>query len=139
MNDYQQQQQERKRQMARVTFAKRRHKGQYAVYLDKKKIGYYHLISLKDHTTHTGAYTKSINENTHYWLFVDERTDPAYKRTSSISMFYSGGKEHKNIQRKIARFVPFPLPVYTEEEKREIAEFAEMGQKIINGIMGGAK
>lgn len=138
MNEIRKKQEERKRQMARVTFSSRRHKGHYSVYLDKKKIGYYHLVSLKDYTTHTGAYTKSINENTHYWAFVDERTDPAYRRTNSISMFYSGEKDHKNIQRKVAGFVPFPLPVYTEEEKREMAEFAEMGQKIINGIMGGA-
>ena len=139
MNDYQQKLAERKRQMARVSFSSRRHKGKYSVYLDKKKIGYYHLISLADNKTHTGKYLKSMNENTHYWAFVDERTDPAYKRTSSMSVYYTGQKEHGYIQRKIAGLVPFPLPVYTEEEKKEMAEWTAMGQKLINGIMGVQK
>lgn len=139
MNDYQQKLAERKRQMARVSFSSRRHKGRYSVYLDKKKIGYYHLVSLTDQKTHTGAYTKSINENTHYWVFVDERTDPTYRRTSPISVYYTGQKEHKYIQHKVAGLVPFPLPVYTEEEKKEMAIWTTMGQKLINGIMGGAK
>ena len=139
MNEIRKKQEERKRQMARVTFSSRRHQGKYSVYLDKKKIGYYHLVSLKDHTTHTGAYTKSINENTHYWEFVDERTDPAYRRTSNIGVHYTGQKEHSYIQRKVAGLVPFPLPVYTEGEKEEMAEWTRLGNKLINGIMGGAK
>jgi hypothetical protein len=134
MNAIRQQQEEKKRQMARVTFSSRRHQGKYSVYLDKKKIGYYHLISLTDNTTHTGAYTKSMVD-THYWAFVDERTDTAYRR-DNLRVNYSGDNNQKYIQHKIARFVPFPLPVYTEEEKREMAEFAEVGQKIINGMMG---
>lgn len=139
MNHIRQQQEERKRQMARVTFSSRRHEGKYSVYLDKKKIGYYHLVSLKDNTTHTGAYTKSINENTHYWIFVDERTDPTYRRTSLVSMFFTGGNDHRHIQRKVAGLVPFPLPVHTEQEKEERAEWTRLGNKLINGIMGGAK
>tara|TARA_B100000925_G_C21861317_1_gene410086 strand:+ start:138 stop:557 length:420 start_codon:yes stop_codon:yes gene_type:complete len=139
MNEIRKKQEEKKRQMARVTFSSRRHQGKYSVYLDKKKVGYYHLVSLKDQKTHTGAYTKSINENTHYWVFVDERTDPLFRRTSPISVHYTGQKEHSYIQRKVASLVPFPLPVYTEEEKEERAEWTKLGNKIINGIMGGAK
>ena len=139
MSEIRKQQEEKKRQMARVTFSSRRHQGKYSVYLDKKKVGYYHLVSLKDHKTHTGAFNKSINENTHYWAFVDERTDPLYKRTDSISVFYTGQKEHSYIQYKVASLVPFPLPVYTEEEKEELAEWTKLGNKLINGIMGGAK
>lgn len=125
--------------MARVTFSSRRHEGKYSVYLDKKKIGFYHLVSLKDNTTHTGAYTKSINENTHCWAFVDERTDPAYRRTSNISVFYTGEKEQGYIQRKVAGLVPFPLPVHTEEEKEERAQWTKIGNALIDGIMGGLR
>lgn len=135
MNNYQKKLAERKRQMARVTFSSRRHEGKYSVYLDKKKIGFYHLVSLKDNKTHTGAYTKSINENTHYWLFVDERTDPAYRRTSSISTFFTGGNDHRHIQHKVAGLVPFPLPVLTEQEKEERAQWTAL----IDGIMGGVR
>ena len=130
---------ERKQQMARVTFSSRRHKGHYSVYLDKKKIGYYHLVSLVSGATHTGKHLKSMSENTHYWVFVDERTDPAYRRnSSSMSIFYTGN-EHKYIQRKIAGKVPFALPVYTDEEKRENAEWAKLGNQLINGLMGDLK
>lgn len=139
MNKIRKQQQERKRQMARVTFSSRRHQGRYAIYLDKKKIGYYHLVSFKDGTTHTGAYTKSITSDTHYWAFVDERTDPAYRRTNPTSVYYTGSKEHKYIQHKVASLVPFPLPTYTEEEKREMAAFREEANKVLGALLGGKR
>ena len=124
-------------QIARVTFSQKRQRGKYSVYLDNKKVGYYHLVSFEDNQTHTGPYTKSMDEDTHYWVFVDERTDPAYRR-NNVNVFYTGKDNQRYIQQKIARLIPFPIPVQTEEQKAEIDRWRKAADEFMNRLgLGG--